>query len=144
MDSLRGSVAEILSRKWWLLMLRGALAVAFGILAWTQPGVTLAVLVTFFGIYVLADGVLGVWAAVAGHKDLDHWILLLMWGLVGVGVGILTFVAPGVTAVALLFYIAIWAVTTGVLQIVAAIAYTRRSRVNGSLCSVALCRSRSG
>ncbi len=142
MDSLRGSVAEILSRKWWLLMLRGALAVAFGVLAWTQPGVTLAVLVTFFGIYVLADGVLGVWAAVTGHKDLDHWILLLMWGLVGVGVGIMTFVAPGVTAVALLFYIAIWAVTTGVLQIVAAIRLRKEVEgewllVLGGLVSVA-------
>ncbi len=121
MITLRGSIADILSKNWWLLLLRGVLAIAFGVLACTQPGVTLAVLVMFFGIYVLADGVLGVWTAVTERKELDHWIVLLLWGLVGVGVGIVTFVAPGVTAVVLLFYIAIWAIATGALQIVAAI-----------------------
>ena len=74
-----------------------------------------------FGAYSMADGVLGVWTAVAGRKEREHWWVLLLEGLVGIGVGLLTLFAPGVTTLALLFYIAIWAVATGVLEIVAAI-----------------------
>jgi len=69
----------------------------------------------------MADGILGAWTAIAGRKERDHWWVLLLEGLVGIGVGLLTLFAPGVTALALLFYIAIWAIATGVLEIVAAI-----------------------
>ena len=47
---------ELLSRNWWTLVLRGIAAIVFGLLAWFYPGVTLAVLVLFFGVYVLIDG----------------------------------------------------------------------------------------
>ena len=114
-------LAAILARNWWVLLLRGLVAIAFGVLTWMQPGITLAALVLVFGAYAIADGILAVWAAFAGRKEDDHWWVLLIGGLVGIGVGLLTFMAPGITALALLFYIAIWAVGTGVLQIVAAI-----------------------
>lgn len=120
-ELLDGKLAAILRQCWWLLLLRGLFAITFGVLAWVQPGISLAALVMLFAVYVLADGVAGVWSAIAGRKEQDHWGWLLLWGLVGIGVGILTLMAPGVTALALLFYIAIWAVTTGVLQIVGAI-----------------------
>jgi uncharacterized membrane protein HdeD (DUF308 family) len=73
------------------------------------------------GAYALADGILGIWIAIAGRDEHEHRWVLLLWGLIGIGVGILTLLVPGVTALALLFYVAIWAVATGVLQIVAAI-----------------------
>ncbi len=114
-------LATLLARNWWVLLLRGLVAIAFGILAWLQPGISIAALVLLFGVYVLVDGVLGVWSAIAGRKQNAHWWVLLLWGLVGIGAGILTFVAPGITALALLFYIAVWAIATGVLQIVAAV-----------------------
>ena len=82
---------------------------------------SLAALVMLFGVYALIDGVAGVWASMAGPKDDGHGWVLLRWGVVGVGVGTLTLSAPGLTALALLFYIALWAVATGVLQIVAAV-----------------------
>ncbi len=121
MDVIEGRLAGILRRTWWLLLLRGLMAIAFGILSWVQPGISLAALVMLFGVYALIDGVAGVWSSLAGHKDDGHWWVLLLWGVVGVGVGTLTLSAPGITALALLFYIALWAVATGVLQIVAAV-----------------------
>src|SRR5262245_35213184 len=121
MDLVSERLASILSRGWWLLLLRGLAAIAFGVLTWSQPGLSLAVLVLFFGAYSLVDGVLGVWTAIAGREHHEHWWVFLLEGLLGVGVGILTFFAPGVTAIALLFYIAIWAIGTGVLEIVAAV-----------------------
>jgi len=101
--------------------LRGIVAVLFGILAITRPGITLAVLVLLFGIYAVVDGCLALFAAIGGwsHRE-DRWLLLLE-GFIGIGAGILTLRAPGITTVALLFFVAAWALATGVLRIVAAI-----------------------
>ena len=115
------NLAAALGRNWWLLLLRGLVAIVFALLTWAQPGVSLAALVLVFGIYVLADGLLGVWSAIAKRRDNRHWWLLLLWGLVGIVVGVMTFIMPGITGLVLLMYIAAWAVITGVLQIVAAI-----------------------
>jgi uncharacterized membrane protein HdeD (DUF308 family) len=121
MNIVEKKLAAILFRNWWVLLLRGLAAIAFGVLIWLQPGISLAALVLLFGAYSMADGVLGVWTAVAKREEREHWWLLLLEGLLGIGVGILTFLVPGITALVLLFYIAIWAIATGVLEIVAAI-----------------------
>ncbi|MBS0373699.1 MAG: HdeD family acid-resistance protein [Proteobacteria bacterium] len=114
-------LAAALARRWWLLVLRGVAAIAFGIFAWAWPGISLASLVLVFGAYSLADGVLALGTAMAGPADHEaRWIVVLE-GLVGIGVGILTFVAPAITALALVFYIAIWAVSTGIIEIILAI-----------------------
>lgn len=121
MNIAENQLVKVFSRNWWVLLLRGLVAIAFGVLAWLQPGISLAALVLLFGVYVMADGILGAWMAIAGRKEHEHWWVLLLGGLLGIGVGILTFVAPGITALVLLFYIAAWAIATGVLEIVAAI-----------------------
>jgi uncharacterized membrane protein HdeD (DUF308 family) len=125
MSLIQDRLVSILHRSWWMLLLRGLAAIAFGLLVWFRPGISLALLLLLFGIYTLVDGVLGIWAAIAGRRDHEHWWVLLLTGLLGVIVGVLTFVAPGVTAIALLFYIAIWAIGTGTLQIVAAVRLRR-------------------
>jgi uncharacterized membrane protein HdeD (DUF308 family) len=121
MNIVEKKLAAILFRNWWVLLLRGLVAIAFGVLIWFQPGISLAALVLLFGAYSMADGILSVWTAIAERKEREHWGLLFVAGLLGIGVGILTFLVPGITALALLFYIAIWAIATGVLEIVAAI-----------------------
>ncbi|MFD1709624.1 HdeD family acid-resistance protein [Ottowia sp. GY511] len=114
-------LAAGMARNWWVLLLRGIVAIVFAVLTWMQPAISLAALVLVFGIYVLADGILGIWAAFSGRQEHRHWWVLLLWGLVSVAVGVLTFINPGITGLVLLMYIAAWAVITGVLQIVAAI-----------------------
>ena len=113
-------IADLLARHWWLLLLRGLLSIAFGILAFAWPGLTLASLVLLFGAFAFADGVFALVAALrGGHRP---WWLLLLEGVVGIGVGIVTIVSPGITALALLFYIAFWAIAQGVLEIAGAVA----------------------
>jgi uncharacterized membrane protein HdeD (DUF308 family) len=121
MDTLTTSLAHTLSRQWWLVLLRGLAAITFGILALTQPYISMAALVMLIGAYMLVDGVLATWAAISSRKTYDDWPLLLLWGLVGIVAGVLTFFVPQLTALAIMFYIAIWAIATGVLQIIAAI-----------------------
>jgi uncharacterized membrane protein HdeD (DUF308 family) len=142
MDTLTISLAQTLSRHWWLVLLRGLAAITFGILAWTQPAISTMALVLLIGAYMLVDGVLGTWAAISSRKEYDDWPLLLVWGLIGIVAGGLTFFVPALTALAIMFYIAIWAIASGVLQIVAAIRLRKEIQgewmlVLGGLASVA-------
>lgn len=109
---------ELSSRHWWTFALRGIAAILFGILAFAWPDITLAVLVLFWGAYALVDGVLSLVSAFRTTQD-HRWGLLLE-GLVGIGAGIVTFLWPDVTTLALLYIIAAWALITGVLEVVAA------------------------
>jgi len=110
-----------LLENWWLFVLRGIAACIFGVLLLARPGPSLAALVLLFGAYALVDGVLAVWTAIAGRKIYDGWWVLLLIGLIGVAVGIMTFMTPGITALALLYYIAFWAIFRGILEISTAI-----------------------
>ncbi len=120
-DAITERIGEVLFEKWWVLLLRGLVSIAFAVLIWMQPAITLKAMIILFGAFALVDGVLGVWSAFSSRKDRNNWWVLMLWGLVGIGIGIITFVAPAVTALALLFYIAIWAIVTGVLEIIAAV-----------------------
>jgi uncharacterized membrane protein HdeD (DUF308 family) len=112
-----------ITRNWWVLAVRGAVAVLFGVLAVAWPGITLAALVLMFGAYATVDGVLALYHAVAGNPG-SRWLLALE-GVVGVLAGIGALIYPGVTALVLLYVVAGWAVVTGVLEIAAAIALRR-------------------
>jgi uncharacterized membrane protein HdeD (DUF308 family) len=103
------------------VLLRGVAAIAFGVLTWVLPGISLTALIFLFAIYALADGVLAIWTAIDGRELDESWWVLLLEGLLGVGIGVMTLAAPGVTALALLFYIAAWAIGVGLLEIIAAI-----------------------
>ncbi len=100
--------------------MRGIAAIVFGALAIAWPGLTLLTLITFYGAFVLVDGVLAIWAAIAGGASAGRWWLALV-GLLGIAAGILTFMWPGVTALVLLFIMAGWAIAIGVSQIIGAI-----------------------
>ena len=115
------TLANILGRGWWRLLLRGLAAIAFGVLAWVLPGVSLASLVLLFAVYCFADGALAIWTAIEGRELDESWWLLLLQGLLGVAVGIMTLGAPAITALALLFYIAAWAIGIGLLEIITAV-----------------------
>ena len=121
MTTLLGTLA----RYWWVLVLRGVLAVLFGIAAWVWPGLTLTVLVAFFGAYALVDGVFAVVAGIASYGENRRWWAELLVGIAGIVAGIMTWVWPGLTTLALLYLIAAWAIATGVFEIAAAIELRR-------------------
>jgi uncharacterized membrane protein HdeD (DUF308 family) len=111
---------DSLSRNWWAVSLRGLAGILFGIITFFAPGISLAALVLLFGAYAFADGVLAIVSAVR-RRGADRWWLLLLEGLVGIAAGVLTFLWPGITALALLYVIAAWALVTGAFEIAAAI-----------------------
>ena len=111
-----------LTRNWWVVALRGVLAIFYGLIAFVWPGLTLEVLVLFFGAYALVDGVFTIFAAVSNRSGHSRWWVLLLEGLVSVVAGLVAFILPGLTTLALLFVISFWAIATGILEIIAAIA----------------------
>lgn len=111
----------VLAKNWWIVALRGVAAILFGILTAIVPGLSLAALVMLFGAYALIEGGFNIIAAVRGATGDRPWWALLLEGLVSVAAGVIAFVMPGLTALALVYLIAAWAVLTGVLEIAAAV-----------------------
>ena len=109
-----------LTRKWWLLALRGMIAVFFGLAA-LRPGATLAAPLLLFGVYALADGLLALIVSRLDRHEFDHGWVLLLKGLAGIATGALTLFWPSVTAQALVYLIAAWAILTGAFEVVAAV-----------------------
>lgn len=118
---LDAPLLEHASQAWGWIALRGVVALIFGLLALAMPGITLAILVLFWGAYALIDGVA---ALVASFRIRDEgkplWSLLIV-GLLGIAAGAVTFLWPGLTALTLLFIIGFWAVAIGIFQIIAAV-----------------------
>lgn len=109
----------ILVKHWWSLALRGLFALLFGVLALVWPEITIGLLVILFGAFAFADGFLAIIAALCYAKRWHRGVLFLQ-GLVGIVVGIIVFFWPAITAIVLLFLIAIWALVTGFFEIIAA------------------------
>jgi uncharacterized membrane protein HdeD (DUF308 family) len=115
------TVVETLRLNWWLLALRGLVAVLFGVLAFLWPGITLITLVWLFGAFALVNGLLSLVLAAKAPKGYPRFGSLIFGGLLGILAGLVTFVMPGITALGLLILIAAWALVTGILEIIAAI-----------------------
>lgn len=107
--------------RWSAVAMRGVVAVLFGAIAIMSPRITLASLIMLFGAFTLADGVLNFVAAARAAQGHQPFWSLIFEGLVSVAVGLLTFMWPGITALALLYVIAAWALITGIAEISAAI-----------------------
>lgn len=109
-----------LARNWWTFVLRGIFALLFGFIAFVYPGVTILSLTFVFGFYALLDGIFAL-ATVFSNRGYNRWWVMLLEGLVGIAAGVIAFVSPGVTTLALLAVIATWAIVTGLLEIKVAI-----------------------
>ncbi|MFN8009452.1 MAG: HdeD family acid-resistance protein [Terriglobia bacterium] len=112
---------DLLARHWWILLIRGILLIAVGLLGVTHPIVTLATLIFFFGAFVFFNGIITLIHALRGWKHAEDRWLPLLDGLLGVWVGTIAFRNPGLTAITLLFFMAIWSLVSGILQLIAAI-----------------------
>src|SRR6267154_5716159 len=119
---MQAIAAPIVQRNWWTLALRGLLAVIFGLIALLAPGIALLAFIYVFAAYALVDGGIAVITAIQERELLYRWGWVLFEGILSILVGIIAFANPGLTAQALLYVIAVYAIITGVLEIAAAFA----------------------
>jgi uncharacterized membrane protein HdeD (DUF308 family) len=109
------------TRKWWVLLLRGLCAIALGVIAIMWPGITLVWLVALFATFSLIDGVASIVLGVRGEPDGTIWWTMILLGVVAIAAAIAAFSWPGLTLLVLLNIIAAFAIVRGVFEIVAAI-----------------------
>jgi len=107
------------------LIIRGIVGIVVGILAFLWPGLTIAVLVGIFALYAFIDGVANLILGLTHSPRHGRSWALVLEGIVGIAVGVVTFLWPGITALALVWFIAAWAIITGVFEIAAAIRLRR-------------------
>lgn len=107
---------------WWGFVVRGILAVIFGVIAAAMPATAVLSLVFVFGVYALVEGGFNIAAAFRnGSGEKTQRGLLVAEGIVSIIAGIIAFVLPGITALSLVVLLGVWALVTGVLEIAAAI-----------------------
>jgi len=119
-------LADILCRNWVVLLLRGLIAMVFGVLALLLPKPWISVLIMPFGTYVLADGALGVGMTMGEYAGRRHLWALVLWGLSGVGVGLLTLLQQPRSGPEFMSYIGLWTVSTGAMELATAYLLRRK------------------
>jgi uncharacterized membrane protein HdeD (DUF308 family) len=115
-------VVRTLHQNWWLVLVQGVLSVVLGVLALARPGVTLGALILLWGLFALLNGVVDVFSAIGAAVGHRSWGWQLAGGLIGIlaGLGILRW--PGLSALFVLYLVALWAIMMGIVRLVGAIA----------------------
>lgn len=124
-------MSETLLRSWWLLAVRGIIAIVFGAAAILWPAITLVTLAVLFAAFALLAGAVWMFGAIRNRRSDARWWVLLLLGAFSVAVGILAAWQPGATMLALILLMGANALVTGVLDIV--VASRVRKHIKGEL-----------
>lgn len=111
---------------WWDMLLLGAISIIFGLLLFFMPGLSIAVFVMLFGFYAIAVGLLLLLQTVT-VKD-GYWWARLLGSVVAFAAGAAVFLWPGISALSLLYVVALYFIFTGILQVISSIALSRAFR----------------
>jgi uncharacterized membrane protein HdeD (DUF308 family) len=113
-------MVQLLARNWWTFVLRGILAIVFGILAFIWPTITALALVYLFAIFAFVEGIWAFVGAFSWGLSGSQRFLMIVMGLLGLAVGVGAVLYPGITALTIVIFVAWWAIITGVMQFVVA------------------------
>jgi uncharacterized membrane protein HdeD (DUF308 family) len=110
------------ARQYWILILfRGIIALLFGIMAIISVEFTLLFLVYLFGAYVLIDGILAIIVALQERKSTRAWLVVFLIGIVGIVIGILSFIHPGNVALLIFYLVALWLIIAGLFGVISSL-----------------------
>ncbi len=124
-------VGQLVSDIWWLVLLRGIVAVLLGISLFTNTAATLAVIIVFLGIYWLVDGIFTLLASFTGRKVYENWGWGIFSGVVSILAGLAILAHPVLTTLFSASFIAsiagIMIVLSGVSSIVIGFRFRKTS-----------------
>lgn len=122
-----------LQTHWWILTVRGILAILFGIACVFWPGLTLITFVYLFGIYILVAGLVAIFQGIVSIGHSKTWILTLLLGILEIGVGVYLLRHPGVSFAVLVLLVAFSFIIYGILEVVSSLAESRTSTTSKAL-----------
>ena len=121
----------LLARNWWMFLLRGIIALVFGVVAIFFPQTAFLSLVLVFGAFAMVDGIFALVSAFTSNAKTENWWWIILEGLFGILIGVLTLIQPAAMADAWLLVIAAWAIVTGIMEIITAVRL--RKTIEGEL-----------
>jgi len=124
------TLAIVMARSWWTFILRGIVAILFGLVCLFYPPIAILGLATLFGFWLIVDGIAGLTGAWGARAHRSWWISLLE-GLAGLVAGILAILWPVITALVLTLLVGAWAIVTGAMEVWMAIRL--REHIRGEL-----------
>lgn len=113
---LPADIASAVRQHWWLFLLRGVAAVAFGVLTLLWPGATLVVLMAFIAAYALVDGIVALVYAFRLRPLFDRWWMLLIQGVISAAFGVLAILHPDLSIAYIVVSVALWMLVAGLVQ----------------------------
>lgn len=109
-----------IQHSWWVFLLFGLVAIAFGVATLVWPDRSVVAMVMTFGVLALADGAVSLLSIVRRDLALPRWLLLL-YALASIGFGLMALLQPGSMAAAMLWVLAVWLIVAGIARIVFAV-----------------------
>jgi uncharacterized membrane protein HdeD (DUF308 family) len=120
----------------WSLVIRGIVAVIFGLFLTMWPGMTVATIVLLFALFAIIDGtVIIIMAIVRGKKD-HRWVSYVPFGIVGIIIGLIILLIPEISLLILIYFIAAWALITGFAEFFLGLAAGGVSKVMRWICAL--------
>ena len=123
------NLVRVMADNWWVALLRGIAAILFGLMALIWPGLTVYALLIVFGAYAVFDGVMAIIVGFQRKSDDDSWWSWALDGFLSIVIGLMALFWPEATALALIIWMAVWAVVVGVFRIIA--AFRLRAEIEG-------------
>lgn len=111
------AMSALLARNWGLVLLRGVLALIFGVLVLIWPGIAMTTLILLFAAYMLADGIFAIVSAIRAAQTHERWGWFVFEGIADLIAGAVAFFWPGIALITLVLVLAIWAVVSGIFMI---------------------------
>lgn len=110
---------EALQKNWWTFLVRGILVLIFGLLALFSPGAVLASLLLYLGIVALLGGIFTIIGSIVSKGD--GKMSGILEGIIYLIIGILFIASPVFVLASIVYFIGIWALISGVMQIIFAL-----------------------
>lgn len=116
------ALSAVLADRWWVVALRGVIAVIFGLICFFVAPAAILAAVLLFSAYMLIDGVLAITSGIKAARNGKRWGLLILEGIVDIAAGVIALLWPGMAAIVFVLIIGIWAVISGALLVYAALS----------------------
>ena len=125
-NPISAEYAKIAQGAWIWAVVRGVIAIIFGIIAMSSPLTTAAALALVIGIFAIADGIIDLVDAFR-HRGTSGVGFRVFLGIVSLLFGLVILIWPGKTIAFMVILVAIWSIVIGVLQIIASIGIRKES-----------------